>query len=72
MWRLPLCSSSAVLRDGDVLTVSRSLGPEPQLQVSPGPRLLWLLTDISKAREKQSLSTSLMPELLYILQPHSV
>ncbi|CAK0787640.1 hypothetical protein CVIRNUC_010862 [Coccomyxa viridis] len=36
VWRLPLCSSSAVLRDGDVLRVSCSLGPEPQLQVLAG------------------------------------
>ena len=51
VWRLPLCSSSAVLRDGDVLTVSRSTGAEPQLQVSP-TQLLWLLPDVLKVQEE--------------------
>lgn len=32
-YRLPLCSSTAVLRDDDVLTVSLSSGAEASLQV---------------------------------------
>ena len=31
-WRLPLCSSTAVLRDDDVLKVSLASGTEPELQ----------------------------------------
>lgn len=38
-WRVPLCSSTAVLRDGDVLRISRSAGTEPQLEVQMQPSM---------------------------------
>ena len=32
-WRLPLCSSTTMLRDNDTLQVSPGTGSEPSLQV---------------------------------------
>ena len=37
LWRLPLCSSTAVLQNNDNLKVARSTGPDPLLQVCTTP-----------------------------------
>ena len=61
IWRLPLSSSTAVLRDNDILQVSRSSGPEPSLQVRT--TITWSPSDMKRPCVMQVKWTTLAAKL---------